>query len=1087
MSTCVAADPNPFAWIMNEVGSATAAAWAVVAEKYIGAFWGAGNRQQEDGNASSGDGDDKDDVSDVDSVRGSKYLQPNGSAGVAVDEFQDMMSEGDEEDDDGVSERLAAREAGEDADSDGLEARIMSKRIQGGWVGNQREKMQLPKLQQREVKERRSGEQRVFGDPIPPTGNQSPGKTQLSVKKEWHGGFFTFGRRQKPSSAPSDPGRQAVNRAAKDAISYGGLEQHRVMALMSAGLLRPGNASLDTPIPYDLQRELFAQLQSPALKKRRRKEKRRPAPEPTSSGMKSHVSISRDVLRPVSQSEDQSVFGPPNSTTEVLGRIQRDIESLDPVLGSSRKKRKNGKEARHSKEKKATDNNAGWGGPFGFLFGRRSVSRDEKGGRDSDADAKEGQVNSSAVVAPSGPNGDAVVSSFSQTSVGAKRPEDASLQTKTLEAGKIGRQDASKDISNYQKNGKEPVAKDASFLNVPLELVGDLLNAVWWVRGQEERSAGKQEEDSKKTNVAAYAAAMTRDMSVTEETAISGAGAAAAAFAAASAIATSTQASELDAIEAAGLQASVSAARAIGTREDADVFVDTVGVGSLVVATRVLTGQPKSSALTALANIAILRHTSRVDMLREDGGSLILSLTQILHVSDRFNPVSQVVDREAALYKTELLVSGTHLLGSLALAGGLVGSEWRRRMATDTSLIASLKKLAGGVQKGEPEGAARAARRALGALGINDWVPRIPGQRGLRVLSIDGGGTRAIMAFEMLKHLEMLTGSRISEMFDVIGGTSTGAIVAASLGIAHKSVEDVESLYRRLIGKIFAKNAGPVQSAKLLLTKAFYDTRVLEDSLKRECGTGVFIDSLAEEEMNKVFVVSSIMSRSPQELHVFRNYTYPLGHESRYDGTSEAQLWEALRASSAAPTYFSEILVNGELHADGAIVANNPTAVALHETKCMYPGVPIECVVSMGNGLSAADIAAAGRRNGTVGEAGDDKGKSVGWGDVVGSIVASATNTEGVHNALDDLFPKSKYFRFNPVTSSNEIDATSPEKLADFVRDARVYIQQNPDRFAEVARLLRPKTNRSLWRRFRDALSEELSALSAIEDDVYLL
>lgn len=408
-------------------------------------------------------------------------------------------------------------------------------------------------------------------------------------------------------------------------------------------------------------------------------------------------------------------------------------------------------------------------------------------------------------------------------------------------------------------------------------------------------------------------------------------------------------------------------------------------------------------------------------------------------------------------------------------------------MATDASLVSSLKKLAGGEQKGEPEGAARAARRALGALGINDWTPRIPGQRGLRILSIDGGGTRAIMAFEMLKHLEMLTGSRIADMFDVIGGTSTGAIVAASLGMAHKSVEDVESLYRRLIGKIFARNAGPVQGAKLLLTKAYYDTKVLEESLKRECGTGVFIDSLAEEGMNKVFVVSSIMSRSPQELHVFRNYTYPLGHESRYAGTSEAQLWEALRASSAAPTYFSEILVNGELHADGAIVANNPTAVALHETKCMYPGVPIECVVSMGNGLSAADIAAANQRSGAAADGDDEKGKSVGWGDVVGSIVASATNTEGVHYALDDLFPKSKYFRFNPVTCSNEIDETSAEKLADFVRDAQEYIERNPERFAEAARLLRPKTSRSLWRRFRDALGEELSALSAIEDDVYLL
>lgn len=58
----------------------------------------------------------------------------------------------------------------------------------------------------------------------------------------------------------------------------------------------------------------------------------------------------------------------------------------------------------------------------------------------------------------------------------------------------------------------------------------------------------------------------------------------------------------------------------------------------------------------------------------------------------------------------------------------------------------------------------------------------------------------------------------------------------------------------------------------------------------------MFIDSQAEENMNKVFVVSSVMSRVPREFRLFRNYTYPKRQETRYDGTVEAKLWEALRA-----------------------------------------------------------------------------------------------------------------------------------------------------------------------------------------------
>ena len=86
-------------------------------------------------------------------------------------------------------------------------------------------------------------------------------------------------------------------------------------------------------------------------------------------------------------------------------------------------------------------------------------------------------------------------------------------------------------------------------------------------------------------------------------------------------------------------------------------------------------------------------------------------------------------------------------------------------------------------------------------------------------------GTLAVMTFEMLKHMKRKTGCEIHEFVDVVGGTSTEAIIAASVAIAHKTVEEVEVLYRDLIGKIFARH--PVNRPKLLLTRAHYDTKVL--------------------------------------------------------------------------------------------------------------------------------------------------------------------------------------------------------------------------------------------------------------------
>eukprot|EP00170_Pyropia_yezoensis_P006966 contig_28424_g6988 len=425
--------------------------------------------------------------------------------------------------------------------------------------------------------------------------------------------------------------------------------------------------------------------------------------------------------------------------------------------------------------------------------------------------------------------------------------------------------------------------------------------------------------------------------------------AAAAAFAAAAAMASSPSSAfaSAPATESAGLAAAVAVGRAVKSRADAQVFVESLGVAALVrAASHLPRGSQRAAAITALANLVIELPSARVSVLEAEAGAIRGLLRRVVVNSGVVRPPAG----------TEALVSGAHLLGTLSLGRSAAERSWRTAFARDAEVVRALKRFAGGTSSESEESVARAARRALGALGVNVWRPRVAGQRGLRILSIDGGGTRAVMTFEMLKHLKQLTGCEIHELFDVIGGTSTGAIVAASIGLAHRPVEDVETLYRDMIGKIFAKK--PVNGPKMLITRAYYDTGVLEETLKRECGCGVFIDSAAEADMNKVFVVSSLVSRSPNQLHVFRNYTYPEGSKSRYEGTVEAQLWEALRASSAAPTFFSEIRIDGDIHADGAIVANNPTAVALHEAKNMYPGVPIELLVSMGNGTTPEDAGA---------------------------------------------------------------------------------------------------------------------------------
>mmetsp|Transcript_21232 Transcript_21232/g.30845 ORF Transcript_21232/g.30845 Transcript_21232/m.30845 type:complete len:669 (-) Transcript_21232:265-2271(-) len=501
--------------------------------------------------------------------------------------------------------------------------------------------------------------------------------------------------------------------------------------------------------------------------------------------------------------------------------------------------------------------------------------------------------------------------------------------------------------------------------------------------------------------------------------------------------------------------------------ETAREFVETVGVRSLVVAARQSVGTQHASALGALSVIAMHMPSTRVDIHEADSGSIVGTIMDAIYIPT--SPWERLFGKSSVEtgYMTQARISAVDLVGYLGLIPGDVGKEERKKLALNKRLIECIEHLSGGVKNGETEGTARSARRTLAILGANNWTSRVPGQKGLRVLSIDGGGTRALMTFEALKHLKKITGCEIHEMFDVIGGTSTGAIIAGALGVMKKPVEEVEALYRELIAKIFAKH--PLNSSKMIFTRAYYDTSVFEQLLQRECGELRLLDSTMDGKGPKVFAVSAVLTPQRTVLaHVFRNYTYPAdGEDSRYYGCADVPLWLALRCSSAAPTFFTEMRVNGEVHADGAIVANNPAAVALHETHCIYPGVPVELLVSCGNGiLNSAGVESIARQNG--------KNPGIGWTELLGSIITSATSTEQTHHALEDLMPSDKYFRFNPPTNCTDIDETDPSRLAFWVAEAKSYIETETSRFEHLARMLRPRKPVSPLAEVREALTEEM-------------
>lgn len=92
------------------------------------------------------------------------------------------------------------------------------------------------------------------------------------------------------------------------------------------------------------------------------------------------------------------------------------------------------------------------------------------------------------------------------------------------------------------------------------------------------------------------------------------------------------------------------------------------------------------------------------------------------------------------------------------------------------------------------------------ALALVGWcgAPRGPGAN---VLSIDGGGIRGLIAIELLRHLERLTGRRVAELFDYIVGVSTGAIIAAVLGSGVGTLDTAKHMYYTLSREMFGNTS----------------------------------------------------------------------------------------------------------------------------------------------------------------------------------------------------------------------------------------------------------------------------------------
>jgi len=241
-----------------------------------------------------------------------------------------------------------------------------------------------------------------------------------------------------------------------------------------------------------------------------------------------------------------------------------------------------------------------------------------------------------------------------------------------------------------------------------------------------------------------------------------------------------------------------------------------------------------------------------------------------------------------------------------------------------------------------------------------------------RMLALDGGGIRGLLTLGILEQIEKLvkdkTGDKLCDYFDYIGGTSTGAIIAAGLARGMTTADLME--FYSSCGKQMFDPAWLVERIKYLYTA---------DPLKAKLQE-VFGATTALEPDNLkcllLIVTKNVTTDSPWP--VSSNPDAKYNDPARKDCNLRIPLWQLVRSSTAAPVYFPPEVVQWDANdpsktfvfVDGGVTPyNNPAfllfRMATEPAYCLNwkTGEDRLLVISVGTGAAESLGATAARPN----------------------------------------------------------------------------------------------------------------------------
>jgi uncharacterized protein len=184
-----------------------------------------------------------------------------------------------------------------------------------------------------------------------------------------------------------------------------------------------------------------------------------------------------------------------------------------------------------------------------------------------------------------------------------------------------------------------------------------------------------------------------------------------------------------------------------------------------------------------------------------------------------------------------------------------------------------------------------------------------------RILALDGGGAKGFYTLGVLREIEGMIRCPLHERFDLVFGTSTGAIIGALIALGH-SVDSIHTLYKEYVPVVMQRKTPEGKSVALhdLTVKVFGDKKF--NAVKTNVG----------------IVATKWVIERPM---IFKgNISQAHGRVGTFTPGFGCTIADAVEASCSAYPFFNRKTVRTDAGddvelIDGGYCANNPTLYAI--------------------------------------------------------------------------------------------------------------------------------------------------------------